>query len=369
MPRDRERMAVGAQGQPADRGDAPRTYRPATRLGVLGWPVAHSRSPAMHTAALAAVGLQEWTYQRLPVPPELFAETTRALGAAGFVGANVTIPHKQAALALADSATAAARAIGAANTLSFAPDGTIAAENTDAPGLIAALGHTPPDGLGCSPRGLRALVLGAGGSARAVVWALREAGAREVSVWNRTAARAAELASALDVRAVPEPEPADILVNCTSVGLDVAPTSDAVQWPVAGESRAVQRPVAGEPGALDRPVAGGPGAVQRPAGGELGGPAANATDGQRVAQALNQLHLTLDLVGRYSYVIDLVYRADTTPLLLAARQTGVPTLDGLELLVAQGALSFELWTGRAAPLEVMRAAAREGDRGEGDREV
>jgi shikimate dehydrogenase len=321
MPRDRERMAVGARGQAADRGDAPRTDRPATRLGVLGWPVAHSRSPAMHTAALAAVGLQEWTYQRLPVPPELFAETTRALGAAGFVGANVTIPHKQAALALADSATAAARAIGAANTLSFAPDGTIAAENTDAPGLIAALGHTPPDGLGCSPRGLRALVLGAGGSARAVVWALREAGAREVSVWNRTAARAAELASALDVRAVPEPEPADILVNCTSVGLDVA---------------------------YD---------------------AANATDGQRVAQALNQLHLTLDLVGRYSYVIDLVYRADTTPLLLAARQTGVPTLDGLELLVAQGALSFELWTGRAAPLEVMRAAAREGDRGEGDREV
>ncbi len=349
---------MGARGQPADRGGAPGADKPATRLGVLGWPVAHSRSPAMHTAALAAVGLQEWTYQRLPVPPELFAETTRALGAAGFAGANVTIPHKHAALALADSATAAARAIGAANTLSFAPDGTIAAENTDAPGLIAALGHTPPDGLGCSPRGLRALVLGAGGSARAVVWALREAGAREVSVWNRTAARAAELASALDVRAVPEPEPADILVNCTSVGLDVAPASDAVQRPVAGESRALERPVAGGPGALERPVAGGP-----------GGPAANATDGQRVAQALNQLHLTLDLVGRYSYVIDLVYRADTTPLLLAARQTGVPTLDGLEPLVAQGALSFELWTGRAAPLEVMRAAAREGDRGERDREV
>ncbi len=120
------------------------------------------------------------------MPPELFDETVRALGAAGFVGANVTIPHKQAALALADRASAAAREIGAANTLTFAADGAIAAENTDAPGLIAAMER--------SPRGLRALVLGAGGSARAAVWALREAGAREVSVWNRTPARARELA-------------------------------------------------------------------------------------------------------------------------------------------------------------------------------
>ena len=112
-----------------------------TRLGVLGWPVAHSRSPAMHTAALRELGLAPpWTYQRLPVAPELFAETTRALGGAGFHGANVTIPHKPAALALADEASEAARAIGAANTLTFAPDGTIAAENTDAPGLVGGDG-------------------------------------------------------------------------------------------------------------------------------------------------------------------------------------------------------------------------------------
>ncbi len=268
----------------------------APRLGVLGWPVAQSRSPAMHTAALAAVGLAEWSYQRLPVPAELFEQTTRALGVAGFVGANVTIPHKQAALALADSASTAAREIGAANTLSFAADGTIAAENTDAPGLIAALDR--------SPQGLSALVLGAGGSARAAVWALRDAGAREVSVWNRTASRAAELARALGARAVPLPEPADILVNCTAVGL-------------------------------------------------------LATDGQQGLTALNQLALTLDLVGRYSYVVDLVYREGFTPLLLAARERGVPALDGLEVLVAQGALSFELWTGRTAPIEVMRHAARQ----------
>ena len=109
------------------------------RLGVLGWPVAHSRSPAMHNAALQALGMEDWRYQALPVPRELFAETTRALGQAGFVGANVTIPHKQAALALAEQASVAAKAIGAANTLTFSSDGTIAAENTDAPGLIVAL--------------------------------------------------------------------------------------------------------------------------------------------------------------------------------------------------------------------------------------
>jgi shikimate dehydrogenase len=110
-------------------------------LGVLGWPVAHSRSPAIHNAALDWLGLaDEWHYQRLPVPPALFEETVRALRAAGFAGANVTIPHKEAALALAGEASDTARKIGAANTLSFAADGTIVAENTDAPGLIAALG-------------------------------------------------------------------------------------------------------------------------------------------------------------------------------------------------------------------------------------
>ena len=272
-----------------------------TRLGVLGWPIAHSRSPAMHNAALRELGLAPaWTYQRLPVPaepPGLFEETTRALGGAGFHGANVTIPHKQRALALADEASAAARAIGAANTLTFAPGGTIAAENTDAPGLIAAM-----ERAGHSPRGLTATVLGAGGVARAAVWALRESGAREVSVWNRTRARAQELASALEARVVPLPESTDILINCTSVGL-VRPAS-------ATES------------------------------------------------GLNLLSLEHDLVGRYSYVVDFVYAQGSTELLAAARAHGVPTLDGRELLVAQGALSLERWTGRPAPLDVMRRAAR-----------
>jgi shikimate dehydrogenase len=271
------------------------------RLGVLGWPVAHSRSPAMHNAALAALGMEDWRYQLLPVGPERFAETVRALAPAGFVGANVTIPHKHAALALADTAGEAARAIGAANTLTFAPDGTIAAGNTDAPGFLAA--------LGVSPEGMSALVLGAGGSARAVVWALREAGAREVSVWNRTSERAVSLARDLGVRALPRPEPADLLVNCTSVGLE-SEAADLRQ---------------------------------------------SATE----LQGLNLLALTFDQVGNYSHVVDLVYRSSPTPLLAAARAHGARTIDGLEMLLAQGALSFELWTGVAPPREVMRRALRD----------
>jgi shikimate dehydrogenase len=274
------------------------------RLGVLGWPVAHSRSPAMHNAALAAVGLDGWRYQALPLPPELFVRATRALGAAGLLGANVTIPHKAAALQLADERSQAAREIGAANTLTFAAAGAIAADNTDGPGLVAALGDV---------RGSSALVLGAGGSARAAVWALQRAGAGEVSVWNRTRARAEQLAREMDVRAVDSVLTADVLVNCTSVGLSGPPQA---------------------PG-LER----------------------SASEGR----ALNQLGLTFDHVGEYSYVVDLVYRPGPTPLLAAALAHGARVLDGIEVLVAQGALSFEIWTGRQAPLDVMRRAARGDD--------
>jgi shikimate dehydrogenase len=272
------------------------------RLGVLGWPVSHSRSPAMHNAAIAELGLDGWRYQRLPVPPALFAQTTLALPQSRFVGANVTIPHKQAALALASEASETARGIGAANTLMFLADGTVVAENTDAPGLIAALGD-----LSELPASAGALILGAGGSARAAAWALREAGMGEVSVWNRTPERAQELARELGVRAVRRPVPADLLLNCTSVGLQ-APE-------------------------LER----------------------SATE----SEALNQLGLTFDQLGEYSYVVDFVYRSAPTQLLAAAQAHGVRTLDGLEILLAQGALSFELWTGLEAPLEVMRRAARE----------
>ncbi len=285
------------------------------RLGVLGWPVAHSRSPAIHNAALRSLGMTDWRYQRLPVPPQLFGETTRSLGAAGFVGANVTIPHKHAALELADEPSDAARAIGAVNTLLFAPDGAIAAENTDAPGLIAALGS--------SPRDMRVQILGAGGSARAAAWALREAGASEVSVWNRTPERARVLARDLGVRFVSDPERADLLINCTSVGLErPALIGDGARDPAA--LTAAEAPSAGDP------------------------------------DTLGQLGLSLELLDGCSYVVDMVYRGDgPTRLLAIAAEHGARTLDGLEILLAQGAVSFELWTGREAPLEVMRRALRD----------
>ncbi len=255
--------------------------------GVLGWPVGHSRSPAMHEAGYRALGLDDWRYQLLPVPPELFEETVRALPGAGFVGANVTIPHKQAALALADEATPRARAIGAANTLTFA-DGRIHADNTDAPGLLDALPR--------SPAGRSALVLGAGGSARAVVWTLLDAGAADVMVWNRTRARAEQLCAELGGRVVERLTPADLIVHTTSVGL--RPTDDPFK----------------------------------------------------------ALPVTADLIRECSCLVDLVYGAAPTALATAARAAGVEVVDGREILVRQGARSFERWTGRAAPLDVLRAA-------------
>ena len=302
----------------------------------------HSRSPAMHNAALRALGMDDWRYQALPVPEELFAETVRALGAAGFAGANVTIPHKQAALALADRASEAARAIGAANTLTFSPDGTIAAENTDAPGLIAALGQLA--GLPARPS---ALVLGAGGSARAAVWALGEAGAREVSVWNRTPERAATLARELGARAVSAPAPAELLVNCTSVGL-IGKETEPARPDQSRETRAFG---AGRFGDAS-------GASVSPIGPRFGHPLERSAS---EPEGLNQLGLTFDQVGEYPHVVDFVYRSDPTPLLAAARAHGAGTVDGLEILVAQGALSFELWTGREAPRDVMRRAAKADD--------
>jgi len=234
----------------------------------------------MHNAAFAALGIPA-RYQTLPVPPEHVEEVVRALPGAGFRGVNVTVPHKEAALELADEATPTARAIGAANTLTFA-GGRIHAENTDAPGFLAALPR-PPEGL-------RALVLGAGGSARAVVHALRGTGA-DVCVWNRTRERAQALG--VPVGAV---EDWDLLVNCTTVGLE---------------------------------------------------------DPQ---EPFKTLPLRADDLRAGSCVVDLVYRVGGTELLRAARARGATVVDGLEILVAQGAASFTRWTGRAAPVRVMREA-------------
>lgn len=260
------------------------------RLAVIGFPVGHSRSPAMQSAALAELGLGgQWSYGAVEIAPERFEMKVREMAADGeYAGANVTVPHKEAALAVADEASEAARAIGAANTLSFSA-GRIRADNTDAGGLLAALPTTPLDA--------RALVLGAGGAARAVVWALVGEGAR-VEVWNRTAARVEALCAQLGGKPVAAPSQADydLIVNTTSVGL-------------------------------------------------------------RGEDPFAELPLTAAAFAPGQLVVDMVYGDGAGPLLGAAAAAGATTIDGLEILVRQGALSLEIWTGREAPIETMRAAA------------
>ncbi|MGC8782131.1 MAG: shikimate dehydrogenase family protein, partial [Anaerolineae bacterium] len=161
-----------------------------TRLvGVMGWPVAHSLSPAMHNAAFAALGL-DWAYVPLAVPPERLAEAVRGLRALGFAGSNATVPHKPALVPLMDELTPIAAAIGSVNTVIVRPDGSLLGDSTDGYGFLTDLrAHGVEIGAtGCR----RALVIGAGGAARAVVFALAEAGAA-VAIINRTIASAEEL--------------------------------------------------------------------------------------------------------------------------------------------------------------------------------
>ncbi len=251
----------------------------STLTGVLGFPVGHSRSPLMMKAAFAELGL-DWRYLKLPVPPERFEQTVRALPGSGYRGANVTIPHKLAAHDLADELSDAARAIGAVNTLTLRDDGRIVGDNTDAGGLIDALGEPPPP---------TALVLGAGGAGRAAAWALAQAGV-EVTVWNRTPEGAATLAADLGVTASERPGPADLLVNATSVGL--------------------------------HPV--------------------DSLDGLPLVDA--------------RVVVDLVYGDAQTPVAHWAEERGARIVDGLEVLVRQGARSLAIWTGKESPVDSMRRA-------------
>lgn len=244
----------------------------------------------MHNAALAELGLaDEWSYEAIDVTPDRLEQQARAMAAGDFAGANVTVPHKGAALTLADSVSEATREIGAANTLVFEA-GEIHAANTDAPGFLAAL----PE----SPRGKRALVLGAGGAGRAVVWALVREGA-EVDVWNRTPLRSEHLCEEIGGDPITEPDPAsyELIVNSSAVGL-------------TGED------------------------------------------------PFGELPLTPVGFGEGQTVVDLVYGAEPTPLLQAAAVAGATIVDGIEVLVQQGALSFRIWTEHEAPLDAMRAAAR-----------
>lgn len=258
--------------------------------GIIGWPVEHSLSPAMHNAAFAALGLN-WLYAAFPVDPERVAQAVRGLAAAGCAGLNVTIPHKRAVIACCSDVSEAVAAIGAANTLVPDGEGGFRADNTDAAGFMRALDEQAPLDL----EGRDALVIGAGGAARAVIFGLRSRGAR-VRVANRTPARAAELG-------------------------DPVPFARQALEMVAGQSALVVNATSlGRHGAAPPP--------------EL--PLAGLGPGQVVA--------------------DIVYRPGGTPWLAAAAQRGARPVDGLGMLLHQGAAAFEQWTGQAAPVDVMRAA-------------
>ncbi len=264
------------------------------RLAVIGHPVAHSRSPAMHTAALADLGLgDEWSYEAIDISEHGFTRLVGAMPDNGYVGANITVPHKEAALKCSHQATDVATAIGAANTLIFSPSGTVA-DNTDAPGLIDAIGEPVEELAGKS-----ALVFGAGGAGRAVLWALLAEGA-EVTVWNRTSPERAERLVA-DLGGVAETDPDasafDLLVNSSAAG--------------------------------------------------LGG-----------GDGLAELPVEASQIGSGQVVVDMVYGDGPGSLLDAATAAGAETVDGLEILVRQGARSLEIWTGLEPSLDVMRRAAR-----------
>jgi shikimate dehydrogenase len=272
------------------------------RVGLLGWPVAHSHSPAMHKAAFKELGLH-WDYLLLPVRPEHVSDAVHGIRGFGLEGANVTVPHKQAVMESLDEVTEEARAIGAVNTI-LNQEGRLIGYNTDAVGFLRALRE-----VGFDPRGCRAVLLGAGGAARAVLYTLLAARA-EVVLVNRGLQRGRQLADDFQplfqarVPVLPLAysyalqealNSADLLVNATNMGMhpqgEASPLPDAVAF-----------------------------------------------------------HKALT-------VYDLVYQPLHTRLLSDARAAGARGIDGLGMLVHQGAAAFTLWTGEVAPLEVMRAAA------------
>jgi shikimate dehydrogenase len=267
---------------------------------VIGYPVRHSLSPAMHNAAFAALGL-DWVYTAFEVDPHQGEAAVRAMVPLGIRGMSVTMPHKDAAAAAVDELSPTASVLGAVNCV-VNRDGTLVGENTDGDGFVASLrlDHA------VDPAGMRCVVLGAGGAARSVIRALGAAGAAEVAVVNRTPALAVEAAKlAGDVgRAVGQLaspaviEQAELVVNATPIGMAL------------GISEAPDLPL--DPGLL------------RP--------------GQVVA--------------------DLVVHPLVTPLLGEAESRGAHPVPGLGMLVHQAALAFEIWTGVDAPLDAMWQAVR-----------
>ena len=262
-------------------------------VGIIGWPVSHSLSPAIHNAAFAALGL-DWVYVPLPVHPLQLSAALTGLGAMGFAGANVTMPHKAAVADLIDELSDDARRLHAVNTIVC--DGErLRGENTDAPGFERFLRMD----AGIDPSGRAALILGAGGAGRACALALARSGVASITVAAREPARVADVSAAVDglgadVRAVAFDDAptvrADLIVNATPLGA-------------------------------------------------------------------RQETLPVPALGPGSVVVDLLYHPSVTPLLVHARAEGAVAFGGVGLLLHQAALSFEIWTGQQPPLEVMSAAA------------
>ncbi len=253
----------------------------ASLAGVIGWPIGHSRSPRLHGTWLERHRI-DGAYLPLAVAPGRLAAALEGLSALGFRGGNVTIPHKEEALRLADRLTPRAKAIGAVNTLVVEEAGLLG-DNTDAFGFLANL----KEGAGWTPAGKRCLVLGAGGASRAVIWGLLDGGAAEVVVTNRTAERAGRLAEEFGAASCPwEAREAaltgmDLLVNTTSLGMQ------------------------GQP----------------------------------------ELTLALDALPPHCLVTDIVYAPLMTPLLQAAEARGNPVVDGLGMLLHQARPGFAAWFG------------------------
>lgn len=275
------------------------------RLGIIGYPLGHTLSPVFQQAALDACGIAA-RYEAWETPPKDLAERIKSLRAPDVLGFNVTVPHKEAVIPLLDALDGWARELGAVNTV-VSSGKKLTGHNTDADGFLRALRQ---EGR-FNPRSTSVLVLGAGGSARAVTLSLAREGAASVTIANRTLARAEALASEVRFRGVPSRAvqldyahlaealrtPPDLIVNCTTLGM-----------------------------------AHGPQEAQSP--------------------------LPARLIPSAALVYDLVYRPVETPLLRAARQAGARTLGGLPMLIYQGAAAFTLWTGRDAPVQVMFSAAR-----------
>jgi len=280
--------------------------------GVLGDPVRHSLSPAMHNAALAELGL-DWVYLALPTPAEQLETVVRGLEALDCRGLSVTLPHKQTVAGLCRSLSPLAERVGAVNTLVRHPEGGWLGDNTDVTGFLA-----PLQASGTSWQGQRAVVLGCGGSARAVVAALVELGCGAIDVAGRSAARLETLLApcrhwAPQVRGVAwDPQTAtlrhalaqtDLVVNTTPVGMASATNPEAARHsPLTPTELEALRPG--------------------------------------------------------STVYDLIYTPRPTTLLQAASARGCRSIDGLEMLVQQGAAALRLWSGvDAVPVAAMRAAA------------